>query len=647
MTISPFGSWRSPITSTAIVSSSIGLGGVALDGDTLYWLEGRPSEGGRNVLVQRRADGTVKDMTPPPLNVRTRVHEYGGGAYLIAQGKIYFVNFADQRLYRQQPGATPEVLTSENRRCYTDMVLDAQHDRLLCVCENHEAAGQEPTNTIASIDLGTGAVQDLIAGSDFYTSPRLSPDGRQLAWLDWQHPQMPWDGTRLWLAPVQSDGSLGQAVCVAGSEQESISAPLWSPDGVLYFVSDRSNWWNLYRYQDSQVVACCNLAAEFSAPHWVFGVQPYRFLDNQTLLCTYSQNGSSTLARLDLSTAQLTPLNLPFSSIGSLQVQGETAYFIGGSPTQPTQLVQFDLKTQETVTLKAASTLAIEPGYLSKPEAIEFPTTDGKIAHAWFYPPQNPDFTAPAGEKPPLLVKSHGGPTAAASATLNLRIQYWTSRGFAFVDVNYGGSTGYGREYRQRLQGQWGIVDVADCANVAKYLAEQGRVDGERLAIAGGSAGGYTTLAALTFTDVFKAGASYYGVSDLEALAKDTHKFEARYLDGLVGKYPEEKEIYVARSPIHHTEQLNCPVIFFQGLEDKVVPPNQAEMMVEVLKAKGLPVAYVPFPGEQHGFRQAANIQRALDGEFYFYSRVFGFTPAEELEPVEIFNLGWSFDGRK
>ncbi|MGB0563879.1 MAG: S9 family peptidase, partial [Spirulinaceae cyanobacterium] len=600
MTVSPFGSWRSPITSSAIVSSSIGLGGVALDGGTLYWLEGRPSEGGRNVLVQRQidstvTDGTVQDVTPPPLNVRTRVHEYGGGAYLIEQGVIYFVNFADQRLYCQQPGESPKVLTPENDRRYADMVLDSQRNRLLCVCEDHGIAGQEPMNTIATIDLNSGEVQDLITGSDFYTSPRLSPDGSQLAWLDWNHPQMPWDGTRLWVASVQADGSLGEALCVAGSEQESICAPLWSPEGVLYFVSDRSNWWNLYRYEDGQVVGDSGIAAEFGYPHWVFGVQPYRFLNEQTLLCTYTQNGASYLAKLNLTTAELTTLNLPFSSIGSLQVCGETAYFIGGSPTQPTQLVELNLQTLATVTLKTASTLDIAPGYLSEPEAIAFPTTDGKTAHAWFYPPKNPDFMAPEGEKPPLLVKSHGGPTAAASATLNLRIQYWTSRGFAFVDVNYGGSTGYGREYRQRLQGQWGIVDVADCANVAKYLAQQGRVDGERLAIAGGSAGGYTTLAALTFTDVFKAGASYYGVSDLEALAKDTHKFEARYLDGLVGAYPEEKEIYMARSPIHHTEQLNCPVIFFQGLEDKVVPPNQAEMMVEVLKAKGLPVAYVPF----------------------------------------------------
>ncbi|NEO82781.1 MAG: S9 family peptidase [Spirulina sp. SIO3F2] len=640
MTTAPFGTWRSPITSDSIVSSNIALGGVAVDGETLYWLEGRPSEGGRNVLVQCYSDGTVKDVMPSPFNVRTRVHEYGGGALLIAQGTIYFVNFADQRLYRQQPGQgqAPVPLTPENSRRYADIVLDNQRDRLICVSENHTQAWQEPTNTIAAVDLQTGAVTDLITGSDFYSSPRLSPDGTQLAWLDWHHPQMPWDGTRLWVASIQADGRLGEARCVAGGKTESICAPLWSPEGTLFFVSDRSNWWNLYALHGEDVTPVYEMSAEFGFPHWVFGIQPYRFLDEQQLLCIYSQQGSSYLARLNLQQQTLDTIPLPFTSLSALNIQGNQAYFLGSSPTTPTQLVQLDLDTQQIVTLKSASSLEIDPNYFSVPEAIEFPTDNGQTAHAWFYPPQNPDFTALLNEKPPLRVKSHGGPTAAASATLDLRIQYWTSRGFAVVDVNYGGSTGYGRDYRQRLQGNWGIVDVADCANVAKYLAVQNRVDGERLAIAGGSAGGYTTLAALTFTDVFKAGASYYGVSDLEALAQDTHKFEARYLDGLVGRYPEEQEIYQARSPIHHADQLNCPVIFFQGLQDKVVPPNQAEMMVAVLKAKGLPVAYVSFAEEQHGFRQAETIKRALDGEFYFYSQMFGFEPAEDLAPVEIFN---------
>ncbi|NJL01799.1 MAG: S9 family peptidase [Spirulinaceae cyanobacterium SM2_1_0] len=643
-TTAVYGTWQSPITAAAIVTSGISLGGVALAGDRLYWLEGRPAEGGRNVLVARDADGTVSDVTPPGFNIRTRVHEYGGGACLLTDaGTFYFVHFTDQRLYVQRPGESPSALTPENACRYADMVLDQQRDRLICVCEDHRNPSAEPVNTLATIDLTTGAVQTLVSGSDFYSSPRLSPDGQYLAWLSWQHPQMPWDGTQLWVAPLVAEDSLGTAHCLAGGEQESICAPSWSPDGQLYFVSDRSNWWNLYHTRDFTGQQAAEplfpLAAEFGYPHWVFGIQPYQFAAADTLFCTYSQNGQTTLARLDIASKNLQPLTLPFTSISSLQLSGDQAYFIGGSPTESAQLVQLDLATQTLTILKRASELTIDPGYLSVPQAIEFPTEDGQTAYAWFYPPQNQDFTAPTGDRPPLLVRSHGGPTAAAAATFNLRYQYWTSRGWAVLDVNYGGSTGYGRAYRQRLQGQWGLVDVADCANAAQFLATQGWVDGDRLAIAGGSAGGYTTLAALTFRDVFKAGASYYGVSDLAALAQDTHKFEARYLDGLIGPYPEAEAVYTARSPIHHAERLSCPVIFFQGLEDKIVPPNQAERMVEILQQKGIPVAYVPFAAEQHGFRRAENIQRALESEFYFYARIFGFQPADELEPVEILNL--------
>ncbi|MEG4066803.1 S9 family peptidase [Microcoleus sp. Pol11C2] len=650
--VSPYGSWKSPISSDLIVSGTVGLGQIAIDGDDIYWVEGRPSEAGRSVLVRRTPDGTISDVTPHPFNVRTRVNEYGGAAFAVAGGVVYFSHFADQRIYTQRLNSQPEPLTPTANSRYADAIVDKQRNRLICVREDHAGEG-EPVNTIVSINLDNGAdIQILTQGNDFYASPRLSPDGSLLSWICWNHPNMPWDGTELWVAEINANGSLGEKYLVAGGVDESIFQPEWSPDGVLYFVSDKSNWWNFYRWQSRTPLnpsllrgeaeietSLCEMAAEFGLPQWVFGMSTYAIVSASKIICTYTQQGKWHLASLDLTTKQLTTIETPYTDISSVTGQGETVVFLAGSPTESTAIVQLNLATNKLEILRQSSKLSINTGYLSVPEPIEFPTENNLTAFGFFYPPKNQDFAGPAGEKPPLVVKSHGGPTAATSSSMNLKIQYWTSRGFAVLDVNYGGSTGYGREYRKRLQDSWGIVDVDDCANGAKYLALKGLVDGERMAIAGGSAGGYTTLCALTFRDVFKAGASYYGVSDLEALATDTHKFEARYLDGLIGPYPERKDLYVARSPIHSAERLSCPVIFFQGLEDKVVPPNQAEMMVEILKAKGLPVAYVAYEGEHHGFRRAENIKRTLDGEFYFYSRVFKFELAEPVEEVVIFNL--------
>ena len=622
----PLGSWKSPITSDLIVSETIGLGAITLDGDDIYWLEGRPAEKGRNVLVKYSNQGGITEVNPASFNVRTRVHEYGGGAFLVVDGTVFFSNFTDQCIYKQAHNSQPKLLAKEAKKCYADFIFYQQRNRLICVCEDHSNSDQEAENTLVSIDLNSGEVQNLVSGNNFYSSPRLSPDNSQISWLSWNHPNMPWDSTQLWIADINNDGSISNSNCIAGGKEESICQPEWSPDGSLYFSSDRTGWWNFYRYlTDGTIESVYEMEAEFGYPHWVFGISTYGFDSESRLICTYSQNGRWYLASLDTKTKQLQVIDSPYTSISSLQVKAGQAVFIGGSPTQATSVVKLDLNSGKTDILRRASELKLDSGYLSIPEAIAFPTENNLTAYGWFYPPTNKDYNVPQNSLPPLLVKSHGGPTASASATLNLRIQYWTSRGFAYVDVNYGGSTGYGREYRQRLDKQWGIVDVDDCVNAAKYLAEQGKVDGEKLAIAGSSAGGYTTLAALTFRDVFKAGASYYGVSDLEVLAKDTHKFESRYLDRLIGSYPEEKEIYIERSPIHFIERLSCPIIFFQGLEDKVVPPNQAEMMFEALKAKGLPVAYVPFPEEQHGFRSAANIKRALDEELGFYSRIFGF----------------------
>ncbi|TVR11975.1 MAG: S9 family peptidase [Phormidium sp. GEM2.Bin31] len=633
----PYGAWKSPITADLIVSESIGLGGIASDGDSIYWLESRPSEGGRTVLVRRQADGGVEDVTPQGYNVRTRVHEYGGAAFTVADGVVYFSNFSDGRIYRQGPDGEPDALTPEGEFRYADFQVDGGRDRLIGVREDHSGEG-EPQNTLVAIGFD-GSVEVLVSGSDFYASPRLSPDGQTLAWLSWNHPNLPWDGTELWVAPVTENGRLTAPEKVTGGTDESVFCPQWSPDGVLYFVSDRASWWNLYRWTDNGVEPMFPLNAEFATPQWVFGMSTYTFLSAERLVCTYTQRGLWQLATLNPKSRRLQNLETPYTQMSSLTAHGDRLAFLGGSATIPSAFLLMDLDEGEVDVLRRSTQLEIDPGYLSQPQPIEFPTEDGATAYGFFYPPQNQDYDPLETEKPPLLVKSHGGPTAAASSALRLSVQYWTSRGFAFLDVNYRGSTGFGRDYRQALDGQWGIADVDDCANGAKFLAEQGWVDGDRLAITGSSAGGYTTLAALTFRDTFKAGASYYGISDLEALATDTHKFESRYLDRLVGKYPEEKERYVTRSPIHFTDRLSCPVIFFQGLEDKVVPPNQAQRMVEALQEKGLPVAYVPFEGESHGFRQGANIKRALEAEFYFYSRVFGYEPAEAIEPVEIANL--------
>ena len=638
-TSAPYGSWKSPVTSDLIVAGSIRLGEIRLEGETIYWSEGRPTEGGRNVIVRRTPDRQITDLTSHPLNARTRVHEYGGGSFNVLDGTLYFSNFADQQLYRCTPGEEPEPLTAAAELRYADAVEDRQRDRLICICENH-TSGAEPVNKIVAIAKSTAqSLQVLVSGNDFYASPRLSPDGSQLAWITWNHPNMPWDGTELWIAAVEADGSLAEAQLVAGGLTESIFQPEWSPDGILYFTSDRTDWWNLYRWKNGAIVPLCPKAAEFGLPQWVFAMTTYGFESAESLVCTYIENGIQHLARLHTQTLELSEIETPYSSISGLQVVPGFAAFAGGSATEPGAIALLNLTTGSIEEIRRSSDIAIDPGYLSIPQVLEFPTENGLTAYGFYYAPKNQDFTAPVNDRPLLLVKSHGGPTASTSATFNPGIQYWTSRGIAVLDVNYGGSTGYGRSYRERLKGQWGIVDVDDCVNGAKYLAAQGLVDGDRLCIDGGSAGGYTTLAALAFRDVFKAGASYYGVSDLTALATDTHKFESRYLDGLIGAYPEEAELYRARSPIHAVDQLSCPVIFFQGDEDKIVPPNQAEMMVEALKAKGLPVAYVLYEGEQHGFRKAENIKRTLDGELYFYAQVFGFELADKVEEVAIANL--------
>src|SRR5947208_1535052 len=637
--VAPYGSWKSPITADVVVGGEVGLEQVRLDGDDVYWIERRSQEGGRKVIIRRSPDGRVTDVTPPPLNARTRVHEYGGGDYAVSDGTIVFANFTDQRLYVQRVGSPPRPLTPAASLRYADGQIDRRRNLLFCVCEDHTGHG-EAINTLVSIDLqGGGAGNVLVSGNDFYSSPRLSPDGSQLAWLTWNHPNMPWDGTELWVGKLNEDKSISDRVRIVGGISESVVQPDWSPEGTLYFVSDRTGWWNLYRWQDKQVEPLCAMQAEFGQPQWVFGASLYGFVSKNRIICSYSKNGRDHLATLDTATRALNMIELHFTAISQVRVAGDCVVFIGASATETTSIVSLDLATDKPEVLRRARESAVDAGYLAAPRAIEFPTEQSLTAYGIFYPLRNRDYAAATNEKPPLIVMSHGGPTSSSSASLKYSIQYWTSRSIAVLDVNYGGSSGYGRAYRERLNGQWGIVDVDDCVNGARYLVEAGAVDGNRLAIRGGSAGGYTTLCALTFRDAFKAGASHYGISDLEALAKDTHKFESRYLDGLIGPYPERRDLYVERSPIHFTDRLACPMILFQGVEDKVVPPKQAEEMFEAVRAKGLPVAYLTFESEQHGFRKAENIKRVLETELYFYSKVFKFELADPVEPVKIENL--------
>jgi dipeptidyl aminopeptidase/acylaminoacyl peptidase len=640
--VAPYGSWDSPITSDLIVAGTVGLGQPLIDGGDLYWIEMRPSEGGRSVIVKRDSAGRIADVTPPGFNARTRVHEYGGGDYTVRDGDVYFSNFSDQQIYVQRNGGAPEPFTATANLRYADAIVDNQRRRLICIREDHTVERREAVNSLISIDFSgdnrPGEV--LVSGNDFYSSPRLSPDGSRLAWLTWNHPNMPWDETELWVAKIRDDGLLDWPERIVGGNQESIFHPQWSPRGELYFVSDRNGWWNLYRLNEPGVVEpVVEMEAEFGMPQWVFGMSTYGFESADRIVCSHVEKGIWRVGIIDTRTGKLEHVESSYTDISYVRAAPGYAVMRAGSPTEPLSIVRLDLNTRTFEVLRRSNNIEVADGYLSQPETIEFPTENGLTAYGFFYRPTNAIYQAPDNERPPLLVLSHGGPTAASTAVKSLSIQYWTSRGIGVLDVNYGGSTGFGRAYRDRLKAQWGIVDVDDCVNGARYLVTRGEADPDRLMISGGSAGGYTTLCALTFRDTFKAGASHFGVSDAETLAKDTHKFESRYLDGLFGPYPEASEIYYARSPLNFTERLSCPVIFFQGLEDKVVPPSQAEMMVAALQAKKIPVAYIAFAGEQHGFRQAQNIKRALDGEFHFYSRVFGFEPAGPLEPVEIQNL--------
>jgi dipeptidyl aminopeptidase/acylaminoacyl peptidase len=650
----PYGSWRSRVTALDVARSASRPGDLVVDGLDIYISESRPAEAGRAAIVKLMATAEptpAEEVLPAPHSARSRVHEYGGGAFNVRSGSLVFVNDADQALYLKGHGEKPRRLSpilNGGQRRFAEPVIDANRERVLTVMEEHTSNGREPSNVVAAVGFGgrTGRLEILLSGQHFYSSIRLSPDGKRLAWLSWRHPRMPWDGTELWVTDLDGRGSPTLARRVAGGESESIFQPEWDRDGGLIFITDRSGFWNLHRWDVDGVKPLCPRPADFGVPQWVFGLSTYCSLPDGDILCSLTEGGTWRLGRRSHTTGDLRLLDLPYTEFSTLRTAPGGAALLVASPTMSTTLMHFDIQTEQLSSLRSYGseplTSAGSDGHgvrLSEPSAIEYASADDMRAHGLYYPPTNPEYEAPDGELPPLLVRCHGGPTSQAATGLNLRTQYWTSRGFAVLEVNYRGSSGYGRAYRDALRGQWGIGEVLDCIAGADSLASRGLVDRQRMCISGGSAGGYTSLAALTFHDVFAAGAIYYGVSDLSALARDTHKFESRYLDGLVGPYPEMQARYAERSPLTHLDRLRRPVAFFHGLEDKVTPPNQATAMVQALEEQGIPVAFLAFPEEGHGFRLAETIRRTLEGELYFYCRVFGIDPADSPEPIEIRNL--------
>ncbi|OIV93417.1 hypothetical protein TanjilG_02954 [Lupinus angustifolius] len=661
----PYGSWKSPITADAVSGASKRLGGTAVDGrGRLIWLESRPTESGRAVLVlEPENGGEPVDITPKEFGVRTLAQEYGGGAFTVSGDIVFFANYKDQRLYKQSLSSLdvpPVPLTPDYGGpvvSYADGIFDPRFNRYVSVREDRRESSLNPPTTIVSIALGSNDVQEpeiLVGGSDFYAFPRLDSKGERIAWIQWSHPNMPWDKSELWVGYISENGEIYKRVCVAGSDPslvESPTEPKWSPDGDLFFITDRKNgFWNIHKWIDSEnkVSPIYTLDAEFARPLWIFGMNSYEFVQSHKqrnlIACSYRQQGKSYLGIIDgVQGSKLTVLDIPFTDIDNITSGNDCLYVEGASAVQPSSVakVTLDVDKSKAVGFNIIWSSSLDSlkyaSYISQPELIEFPTeVPGQNAYAYFYPPSNPIYRASQGERPPLLLKSHGGPTAETHGSLNLSIQYWTSRGWAFADVNYGGSTGYGREYRDRLLGRWGIVDVNDCCSCAKYLVDSGKVDEERLCITGGSAGGYTTLAALAFRETFKAGASLYGVADLKLLVAETHKFESHYIDNLVGG---EKACF-ERSPINHVDKFSCPIILFQGLEDKVVPPDQARKIYQALKEKGVPVALVEYEGEQHGFRKAENIKFTLEQQMIFFARLIGnFNVADDITPIKIDNF--------
>ncbi len=622
-----YGEWPSPVTSEMLVRDAVDFQEIASDGKNLYWTERVPSKKGKLQLCTFNQEDLL-----PEMNLRSRIHEYGGGATHAQDGVLYFVNDYDRGIYRLEAGKNPVRITPESKLRFADFSATPDGKTLYAVCEEHHE--KDVVNKIVKVDM-QGSVHEVAKGHDFYSSPRVSPNGKELAYLSWDHPDMPWDATSLWVEEIKT----AKPKLIAGGKEESVCYPRWSKKGDLYFFSDRTGWWNLYRYHKNKIDPLAPMEAEFTSPQWVLGRGNYTFTDEDDLYCVASEESSDYLLKIFPETKKSERIDLPFTVIKGVTFLKGLLYFFGGSPTQPMALVEMNPSSHRWKIIKSSVHLSLDQEWISTPTAVAFPTRTGDLSYGFYYPPKNPKVQAKEGELPPLIVDCHGGPTGNSQPLLSLEIQYWTSRGFAFFDVNYSGSSGYGRKFRKRLEGTWGIRDVEDCVDGALFLSNQKLVDPKRMMIRGGSAGGYTTLCALCSCDLFVAGTSYYGVSDLELLTKDTHKFESHYLERLIGPYPERRDLFLKRSPLTNIDRLTKPLLLLQGDEDPIVPLNQAEVIYEKLKKKNVPVAMIVFPGEQHGFRVAKNIQRALEAEHYFYAKILKLSPPEKLAPVDIANL--------
>ena len=632
------GEWASPITPTDAVGASRAIGDVEIDNGVIWLTEQRPDEAGRGQIVRLRPDGVAESVLTDDLSARSRVHEYGGGALLADLGIVYFVNDRDQQIWRDPPGAKPQPLTAVPGQRFADMTGDHDRGRLIAVREDHTGPG-EPVNDLAAIDLKTGEVTTLWRGSDFVAAPRLSEDGSRLAWIAWDHPNMPWDATTLYVAAVAPGGGLTNVFAIATARDGfSIMQPRWCASGALYFLSDEPGDWSLYRWTGGAPELICHLDGEIGGPAWNFRASAYALLSEVRAIAALTRDGSDVLVSIDLTTGTARPLDSPFTAILRVHADGNSAVVLAAGPASGPALYRVTAGGRITELYRPEGPRP-PAGYTTDPVALTFPTSDDALAHAFYYPPLNPAHPHATGA-PPLIVTVHGGPTAVSKPSLAAWRLYWTSRGFAILDVNYRGSTGFGRAYRKALNGTWGEADIADVVAGARHCAATGLADPARMAIYGGSAGGYVVLAAIAFyPDVFAAGVNLFGISDLKSLAEHTHKFEARYTDTLIGPLPEAEAIYRARSPLYSAENIRAPLLTLQGLDDKAVPPEQSQSIYDAVKANGVPTAYIPFEGEGHGFRKAENQRRTLTATHYFLARVFGLKPSEELEPLHIDNL--------